>query len=60
MFICDQCLEQGYRREDIFTMFRSYGRCEDCNKIKECHDIPTNILFWHMRQEPNNVNPFGN
>jgi len=41
MFICEKCLEDKYEN---FAIAFSYGKCEECNKLKACSDIPSSRL----------------
>lgn len=40
MFICEACLN-NYQN---VTVFRSYGKCEDCGEIGSCADIHHSVL----------------
>ena len=42
MFICDQCLKDGFSNQPSFL--RSYGPCEICGKSAVCNDIPSVYL----------------
>ncbi len=42
MMICDPCLDEHYRN---FSVFRSYGLCEICEKAAPCADIPSRDLL---------------
>lgn len=44
MFVCDECINNfiidGNLERLSFTLnMRSWGRCEDCHKVKECYDL---------------------
>ena len=41
MFICtDKCIDYY----DNWSMSTSYGKCEICGEVKNCHDIPSKYL----------------
>jgi len=42
MFICDECLKERFHNET--TIFKSNGRCEICENVKFCSDIPSKYL----------------
>lgn len=41
MFICEVCLEKNFNN---WSFHKSRGKCEICNKISDCHDIPSSRL----------------
>jgi len=41
MFYCDECKVKNNWPE---SLFKSIGKCECCEKVKECNDIPSNRL----------------
>lgn len=41
MFICEPCLEERYEN---WSFFKSHGKCECCDSVAACHDIPSSRL----------------
>jgi len=41
MFYCEKC-EEKYGWPD--SLFKSYGKCEMCDKVAECNDVPSKYL----------------
>lgn len=41
MFVCKECLSQDQWES---TMFRSFGKCEICDKNASCADIPSKYV----------------
>lgn len=41
MFFCEPCREERSWPDSMFT---SYGRCEICDKVAECNDVPSRYL----------------
>lgn len=39
MFICNNCLEEKYTNSESFL--KSTGKCELCDNIEDCSDIPS-------------------
>lgn len=38
MFMCEECHQEDQKKYDCFHPFKSYGKCEICDKVKECVD----------------------
>jgi hypothetical protein len=43
MFICKKCLEHKFTNQS--TTFQSYGKCEICEQLAGCSDIPSRYLI---------------
>ena len=41
MYICEPCLERNFNN---WSMSRSYGKCEICEEMANCADIPSSRL----------------
>lgn len=41
MFYCEKCAKKNEWPE---TVFKSYGKCECCDKVAECNDMPSRYL----------------
>lgn len=41
MFYCDPC---AIKKNWPISMFQSYGKCELCDKVDECNDVPSSYL----------------
>lgn len=46
MFICKECLEKNFLNEEDIR--KSRGKCEVCEKIRDCNDIPSK---WLVKKE---------
>ena len=42
MFLCQSCLEKKFKN---FAISFSRGKCEHCEKIERCVDIPSKYLI---------------
>lgn len=52
MFLCDPCLKKNFTN---FGMFKSYGKCEHCNKKTDCYDIPSRHLELKKESDSDEV-----
>ncbi|MFA6096529.1 MAG: hypothetical protein WC788_02775 [Candidatus Paceibacterota bacterium] len=41
MFYCEKCREENKWPK---SLFKSYGPCEMCGKVRECNDVPSRCL----------------
>lgn len=41
MFICEPCLEKNFNN---WSLYKSRGKCEVCDEVGDCHDIPSSRL----------------
>ena len=41
MFYCDECAK---KRDWPKTLFKSKGKCEICDKVRVCNDMPSSKL----------------
>lgn len=55
MFICETCLKRKYDNEAIAF---SFGKCDDCNDVARCADIPSKYLTPKKYVELSNVDAF--
>ena len=48
MFFCEEC---RIKNEWVGSIWKSRGKCELCDKVADCHDVPSRYLSMSKEGE---------